>query len=125
LNPARKLLGICAALGVLVWSAIAVGAEGYADYPQFQAPPTTLKGKPDGVGSETDEAVRERVKAALHSHPNFHGSDVQVAVTKGRVVLQGFVLSGWDLRDALRVAQNASGGRPVVENLSIKEGGRH
>jgi hypothetical protein len=49
---------------------------------------------------------------------------VTVAIEHGRVVLRGFVFSDWDLRQALRIARKAAGDRPVVDNLSIKEGER-
>src|SRR5271163_98949 len=42
----------------------------------------------------------------------------------GAVVLRGFVFSGWDLRHALSIARKTAGDKTVVDNLSIKEGGR-
>jgi hypothetical protein len=38
--------------------------------------------------------------------------------------LGGFVFSDWDLRDAPRIARKAAGDKPVIDNLSIKLGGR-
>jgi len=71
-----------------------------------------------------DEQLSARVKAALHADPYFYDKHVTVSVKKGAVVLQGFVFSDWDLRNALRIARQAAGDRPVVDNLSIKEGGQ-
>jgi osmotically-inducible protein OsmY len=71
-----------------------------------------------------DEQLRTRVKAALHADPYFYDEHVTVSVEKGVVVLRGFVFSDWDLRDALRIAKQAAGDRPVIDNLSIKVGGR-
>jgi hypothetical protein len=39
-------------------------------------------------------------------------------------VLRGFVFSEWDLRNAIRIARKAAQDRQVVDDLSIKEGGR-
>ncbi len=73
--------------------------------------------------SKNDE-LRNRVTAALHADPYFYDGHVSVSVENGVVVLRGFVFSDWDLRDALRLAKEAAGDSPVVDNLSIKEGGR-
>jgi osmotically-inducible protein OsmY len=73
--------------------------------------------------SKNDE-LRNRVTAALHADPYFNDRHVTVSVKNGAVVLNGFVFSDWDLRDALRIAKQAAGDSQVVDNLSIKEGGR-
>jgi osmotically-inducible protein OsmY len=73
--------------------------------------------------SKNDE-LRNRVTAALHTDPYFYDRHVTVSVENGVVVLRGFVFSDWDLRDALRLAKQAAGDSQVVDNLSIKEGGR-
>jgi hypothetical protein len=77
-----------------------------------------------GADWVTNEELRKRVKAALHADPYFYDEHVTVAIENGRVVLRGFVFSDWDLRQALRIARKAADDRPVVDNLSIKEGGR-
>jgi osmotically-inducible protein OsmY len=77
-----------------------------------------------GADSVTDEELSKRVQAALHSDPYFYDEHVSVSVERGNVVLRGFVFSDWDLRDAIRIASQAAGERPVVDNLSIKLGGR-
>jgi osmotically-inducible protein OsmY len=73
--------------------------------------------------SVADNELRQRVKTALHTGPYFYDEHVTVSVEKGDVVLRGFVSSDWDLRDAIRIASKAAGGRRVVDNLSIKLGG--
>jgi hypothetical protein len=77
-----------------------------------------------GSESETDEELRNRVQGALHVDPYFYDAHVIVSVENGAVVLRGFVFSEWDLRNAIRIASKAAGNRQVVDNLSIKEGGR-
>jgi osmotically-inducible protein OsmY len=70
-----------------------------------------------------DEKLVKRVKDALHSNPYFYDAHVTVSTKNGAVVLRGFVSSDWDLREAIRIASTAAGGRRVVDNLSIKLGG--
>ena len=77
-----------------------------------------------GASLAADEDLKNRVKTALHKDPYFYDAHVTVSVEKGSVVLRGFVFSDWDLRDALRIARKAAGNTPVVDNLSIKVGGR-
>ena len=72
----------------------------------------------------TDEELAEKVHTALQSDKYFFGKHVTVSVEKGDVVLRGFVLTSWDMRDAVRIAQKAAGDRRVVNNLSLKVGGR-
>ena len=71
----------------------------------------------------TDDQLRQRVKTALHADPYFYDEHVTVSVENGDVMLGGFVFSDWDIRDALRIAGKAAGGRRVIDNLSIKLGG--
>jgi osmotically-inducible protein OsmY len=68
---------------------------------------------------QADENLRNRVETALHMDPYFYDEHVTVSVEKGAVVLRGFVFSGTDLIDALRIARKAAGNTPVVDNLSI------
>jgi hypothetical protein len=65
-----------------------------------------------------------RVRAALHAEPYFYDRHVDVTVEGDAVVLSGIVFSDWDLREALRIARKTAGNRPVVDNLSIEQGGR-
>jgi len=81
----------------------------------------------DSVTSQdaiADEQLRTRVELALREDPYFYDAHVTVSVEHGDVVLRGFVFSDWDLRDAIRIATKASGGRRVIDSLSIEVGGR-
>jgi osmotically-inducible protein OsmY len=79
---------------------------------------------PQGADSVADEKLRKQVKAALHADPYFYDRHVTVSIEDGAVVLRGFVFSDWDLRHALSIARKAAGDKTVVDNLSIKQGGR-
>jgi osmotically-inducible protein OsmY len=79
---------------------------------------------PPGVAAVMNQELSERVRAALHAAPYFYDRHVSVTVEGDTVVLSGLVFSDWDLRDALRIARMAAGNRPVVDNLSIEQGGR-
>jgi osmotically-inducible protein OsmY len=70
------------------------------------------------------EQLRNRVVTAMHVDPYLLDEHIEVTVAKGVIVLRGFVLSAWDLREAVRVARKVAGDTPVVDELSIKEGGR-
>lgn len=71
-----------------------------------------------------DEQLRNKVELALREDPYFYDAHVTVSVEHGDVILRGFVFSDWDLRDAIRIATKAAGGRRVVDSLSIEVGGR-
>jgi len=71
-----------------------------------------------------DRELAKRVQAALHADPYFYDQHVTVSVKKSAVVLRGFVFSSWDLGDAIRIARQAAGDRPVIDNLSIEESER-
>jgi osmotically-inducible protein OsmY len=101
----KRILINCACLAVVVY-----GVGGSATWAGEQ-------------NTATDEALRQRVTAALHTDPYFYDEHVSVSVDNGVVVLRGFVASEWDLRDAIRIAGKAAGDRRVIDNLSIKEGG--
>jgi osmotically-inducible protein OsmY len=68
--------------------------------------------------------LRERVAAALRTAPYLDSEHIDTSVKKGAVVLSGIVFDDWDLLDALRIARKAAGNRPVIDSLSIEEGGR-
>jgi osmotically-inducible protein OsmY len=108
--------------GVYLAAAIG-GMAGFAT--QVEAAPEVNQ----AVGSMTNESLtneqlRQRVAAALHADPYFPDQHVTVSVEKGAVVLRGFVFGDWDLERAIRIAGKAAGNRVVVDDLSIKEGGR-
>jgi osmotically-inducible protein OsmY len=98
----RLVLGL--ALGVLSMGPLAM---------------TAMAADPDA--SETaDQALVERVQAALQADPYVFNKHIRVSVENGAVILKGFVFSDWDMRSAVRVATKAADGRRVVNNLSIK-----
>ena len=68
--------------------------------------------------------LRTRVTTALHTDPYLNDRHVTVSVEKGSVVLGGFVFSGWQVQDALRIARKAAGNTRVVDDLDIQLGGR-
>ena len=74
--------------------------------------------------SAPDQQLQNKVEIALRSDPYFLDTHVDVSVRNGSVVLQGFVFSDWDLRDAIRIATKAAGGRRVIDDLTIEIGGR-
>jgi osmotically-inducible protein OsmY len=71
-----------------------------------------------------DEKLRKDVQAALHASPYFYDRHITVSMENGSVVLRGFVFSDWDLRQALSIARKAAEDKTVIDDLSIKEGGR-
>ena|ERR1700722_9930908 len=74
--------------------------------------------------AQRDQDLGNRVKTALHTDPYFYDRHVTVSVEKGSVVLRGFVFSGWELQDAVRIARKAAGNARVIDDLSIQLGGR-
>jgi osmotically-inducible protein OsmY len=77
-----------------------------------------------GSSTGADQLLKENVQKALSSDPYFYEVHVNVLVEYGNVVLRGFVFSDWDLRTAIRIATKASGGRRVIDDLTIEVGGR-
>jgi BON domain len=120
MNTSKRRIWVMGAyLGPLV-----LGFGGFAtrvDAQNAAAPVPTAAAQ--AADSPSDE-LRKRVTAALHADPYFYDAHVSVSVEKGAVVLRGFVFSDWDLREALRLARTAAGDNTVVDDLSIKEGGR-
>jgi osmotically-inducible protein OsmY len=118
---------ICAYLGPLVCGldgiATQVDAQNAAA-PAVSRSVSIAASMTQGADWVADEDLKKRVKAALHADPYFSDEHVMVSVERGVVVLRGFVFSDWDVRDALRIARKAAGDRRVVDNLSIKDGGR-
>jgi osmotically-inducible protein OsmY len=102
-----------------------VGAQDQDMVASVESPPRTIVASAThGAAPVTDEDLRNRVEAALHSDPYFYDAHVTVSVEKGHVLLSGFVSSEWDLLDAMRIARKAAGNGRVGENLSIELGGR-
>jgi osmotically-inducible protein OsmY len=76
--------------------------------------------------SELDQSIRaiaQRVRNALRAAPYFYGTHVTVSVEHEELMLNGFVLSDWDLIEALQIARTAGEPCRVIDNLTIKEGG--
>jgi osmotically-inducible protein OsmY len=118
MNLTRRARGlaVCACFGTLL---VALGVPAWVGAQDADRAPVTRDTSP-----QTDEELRERVKAALHKDPYFYDEHVDVSVENGAVVLRGFVFSDGDLRNAIRIATKAAGRRKVVNNLTIKQGGR-
>jgi osmotically-inducible protein OsmY len=102
-------------MGIMSMTAIAVG---------IGTLPAAAATTDQAASVAADKTIADRVQAALKADPNVLSRHIRVSVEKGAVVLRGFVYSDWDLRTALRVAKEAAGDTPVVNNLSIKTGGR-
>jgi osmotically-inducible protein OsmY len=109
-----RVLIICA-----YWGPVVFGLGGFATPASAQN-----AASPPGAAVLTDGELEKRVKAALHADPYFYDRHVTVSVEQGAVVLRGFVFSAGDLQQALRIARKAAGGRRVVDDLSVKQGGR-
>ena len=123
----KPMLIICAYLGLAVCGlggfSTPVRAQNAVSGPASQSDSVALPAMP-GAAVLADVELEKRVNAALHADPYFYDEHVTVSVEQGAVVLRGFVFSDWDLRDAIRIASKAAGDRRVVDNLSIKQGGR-
>ena len=98
---------ICAYLGSLI-----CGLGGVATRVDAQNIPAPVDSRAVSIAASTtqgadwvaDEELRKRVKAALHADPYFYDRHVTVSIKSGRVVLNGFVFSDWDLRSGARVS---------------------
>jgi hypothetical protein len=127
ISSKKRILLMCAYLGSagygLAGFATPVGAQNAVSPPESRSDSVAVSAMP-GADALTDEELTKRVKGALHADPYFYDEHVTVSVEQGVVVLRGFVFSDWDLRDAIRIASKAAGDRRVVDNLSIKQGGR-
>jgi hypothetical protein len=123
----KRNLVICAYLG-----SVFCGVGGVATPVAAQNAAAPAQCPPGSVTASTtqaadpvaEEAIRKRVQAALHSDRYFYDEHVTVSVEGGDVVLRGFVFSDWDLLDAIHIARKAACHRRVIDNLSIKVGGR-
>jgi osmotically-inducible protein OsmY len=120
---------------LIIWACLAAAVGGLdclaspvdvqnADAPAISRSVSITDSRTQTADRTADEQLSTRVKAALHADPYFYDKHVTVSVKRGAVVLGGFVFSDWDLRNALRIARRAAGDSPVIDNLSIKEGGQ-
>ena len=113
-------------------AAVACGLIGFAVRVSAQNAPAPIPNRPvdieasstQGADLVADEKLKKRVEAALHADPYSYDKHVTVSIERGAVVLRGFVFSDWDLKEAIRIAGQAAGDRRVINNLSIKQGGR-
>jgi osmotically-inducible protein OsmY len=126
LSKKRNLI-ICGYLVPVVCGLGAIATR--ADAQNAAVPPISRSGSiaaptTQGAARLGDEDLGNRVKTALHTDPYFYDQHVTVSVEKGSVVLRGFVFSGWELRDAVRIARKAAGNARVIDDLSIQLGGR-
>jgi osmotically-inducible protein OsmY len=110
---------------------VVFGLAGFASHANAQAVASpvnthsTISETSNPQGADPQSAkLQRRVAAALHAQPYFVDRHIDVSVHGRDVVLSGMVFSDWDLQDALRTARKVAGGRPVVDSLSIEEGGR-
>ena len=110
-------------LGLPLTLAVAMASGAAVAQAKDQTSDITLQGKSAVMEPATDGQLRQQVQTALHSDPYFYDAHVNVSIEGGNVVLKGLVFSGWDLRDAIRIASQAAGGRRVIDELSIVTGG--
>jgi osmotically-inducible protein OsmY len=123
----KKFIGfICANAITLV-----CGLGGYASRVDAQTGETRAAGRSSIGGPSTlraadaaNQKLQKQVAAALHADPYLDDEHINTSVERGVVVLSGLVFDDWDLRAALRTAREAAGRRPVIDRLSIEEGGR-
>jgi len=123
----KKLIGFIGAYAI----ALVCGLGGYASRADAQAAESRAAGRSNVGGSSTlpaadaaNQKLRKQVAAALHADPYLDDEHINISAERGVVVLSGLVFDDWDLRAALRTAREAAGHRPVIDRLSIEEGGR-
>ena len=109
-----QLKAVTAALTASVLGVVILGSTSYSQTPHAAG---------EQASTSSESVVTERVKAALHADPYVYDEHIDVSMKNGSVVLKGFVSSDWDLRNAIRIATQAAGGRRVIDSLTIKEGG--
>jgi osmotically-inducible protein OsmY len=123
----KRLLAMCAYLAPVVAGLAGLATPAGAQNPAASAVrPSESMAAParQGAHSTTDEELRARVQAALHSDPYFYDEHIRVSVENGVVALRGFVFSDWDVQDAMRIASRAAPRRRVTDDLTIQTGGR-
>jgi osmotically-inducible protein OsmY len=128
----KKLVGMVWAYSV----ALVCGLGGYASQVDAQTAESSMAStlsaaRSSGGGASTvrgadtaDRRLQNQVAAALHANPYLDDEHINISVEGGVVVLRGLVFDDWDVRKALRTARKATGDSPVVDSLSIEQGGR-
>lgn len=127
MNIANKKRSLVILLGAVVYGASVfaeLASAQNAAVPTVSQSGSTPVAANQGADSVTDQELSRRVQAALRADPYFYDKHVSVSADNGVVVLHGFVFSEWDLRDAIRIARQAADQRPVIDDLTIKLGGR-
>jgi osmotically-inducible protein OsmY len=126
-SGSKKLFGFSCAYAI----ALVCGLGGYVSPVDAQTVESRAAGRSSIGGPSTlrgaDPASRKlqkQVAAALHADPYLDDEHINTSVERGVVVLSGLVFDDWDLRAALRTAREAADHRPVIDRLSIEEGGR-
>jgi osmotically-inducible protein OsmY len=116
----KRILVLCAYLGSAGLTGFAASAGAQTLVASAVNPSQSMEGSAtQGANSTTDQELRERVQVALDSQPYLYDRHIRVSVDNGVVALHGLVFSAWALQDAMRVANQAVHGKPVVDNLSI------
>ena len=109
--------------------ALLCGAGGFGSRVEAQSAPAldqpdmrVVSGSVDSSAAK-NEKLRGRVVTAMHGDPYLLDEHIEVVVANNAIVLRGFVLNAWELREAVRVARKVAGDTRVLDELSIKEGG--
>lgn len=68
---------------------------------------------------EADAALTAKVEKALQDDPYLFARHIDVVTENGVVKLQGIATDPADLRQALRLARRAAGGRRVVNEVEL------
>jgi len=126
-NGRMKLIGFIGVYAI----ALVCGLGGYASQVDAQTAESHAAGRSSIGGASTlrgadaeNQKLQKQVAAALHADPYLDDKHINVSVERGIVVLSGLVFDDWDLRTALRTARKASGHDPVIDGISIEQGGR-
>jgi len=67
-----------------------------------------------------DNAIAAKVKTALIADPDVKGMQINVDVSKGVVLLNGFADNAANAQKAVRIARNVEGVKEVRNNLAVK-----
>jgi osmotically-inducible protein OsmY len=117
-SGSKKLFGFSCAYAI----ALVCGLGGYVSRVDAQTVESRAAGR-SSIGA-ANRKLQKQVAAALHADPYLDDEHINTSVERGVVVLSGLVFDDWDLRAALRTAREAADHRPVIDRLSIEEGGR-
>jgi osmotically-inducible protein OsmY len=67
-----------------------------------------------------DSVITTRVQAAIFDDPSLKSSDINVATSKGRVQLSGFVNTRANMSQAVALAQGVTGVTSVKSDMRLK-----